>query len=183
MTHGDNDDRRVRRTRHAIFEAFTDLVLTRRYDEIRVGDIIDKADVGRSTFYDHFKGKDDVLVSSIEPLFDVLADAASGNVVRERLFLVLSHFWDQRALARIIFSSALFFKLSRKLADMIEERLTNGGSAPPRLIAVERATSTLGTIKAWLAGEFSCDIDAFTDYLASAKSAKPMDISRVGAGR
>jgi len=160
------DDRRVRRTRLAIFNAFNALVLSRRYDEIRVADIIEAADVGRSTFYDHFKSKDDVLLRSIEPLFDILADTAAGQVVRERLFFVLSHFWDQRALARVIFGPALFFKLTRKLADMIELRLDREGEAfPRRALAIDLATSQLGVIKAWLTGEFACDIDAMTDYL------------------
>jgi len=160
------DDRRVRRTRMAIFKAFNALVLSRRYDEIRVADIIEAADVGRSTFYDHFNNKDDVLLRSIEPLFDILADTAARPVVRERLFLVLSHFWDQRALARVIFGSALFFKLTRKLADMIEPRLDRGEAPfPARAFAIDLATSQLGVIKAWLMGEFACDIDVMTDYL------------------
>ena len=168
MNEADQEDRRVRRTRLAIFKAFNALVLAQRYDEIRVADIIENADVGRSTFYDHFKSKDDVLLRSIEPLFDILADAAVGRVVRERLFFVLSHFWDQRALARIIFGPALFFKLSRKLVDMIEPRLEReGGALPIRARAIDLAASQLGVIKAWLAGEFTCEIDTLADYLVT----------------
>ena len=53
-------DRRVERTRLAILRAFRDLVLTREYDAISVRDIAAAADVGRSTFYEHFDDKDDV---------------------------------------------------------------------------------------------------------------------------
>lgn len=166
MTNSDaSEDRRVNRTRRAIFDAFRDQVLTRRYSEIRIGDIIDAADVGRSTFYDHFKSKDDVLLTSIEPLFAVLADAAAGKADIKAVEFVLAHFWEQRALARVIFSADLFFKLARKLAAMTEARL--GGSDQDKLAASERAYATLGAIKAWLAGEFSISVDAFAEYLAT----------------
>ncbi len=170
MTDHEIDDRRVRRTRRAIFDAFRDLVLSRRYDEIRVGDIFAAADIGKSTFYEHFSNKDDVLLSSIEPLFDVLADAATGDVMRERLVFVLSHFWDQRAMARVIFGQDLYFKLARKLTEMIERRIpTNDVALPSRLVAIECANAQLSTIRAWLAGEFQYDVDAFAAHLAQSR--------------
>lgn len=163
------DDRRVRRTRLAIFEAFKTLVLSRRYDEIRVADIIETADVGRSTFYDHFNGKDDVLLSSIEFLFDSLADTVTRRVARDRVFFVLSHFWDQRALARTIFGHDLFFKLTRKLAGMMEERLIADGVSPEaaRIHATEAAMAQLGLIKVWSAGDLSCDAEVLADHFVT----------------
>ncbi|MFE3025048.1 TetR/AcrR family transcriptional regulator [Nocardia tengchongensis] len=60
-------DRRVRRTRAALHRALIELMLTRPYARITVRDIIDRADVGRSTFYAHYRDKDDLLlVSCIE---------------------------------------------------------------------------------------------------------------------
>ena len=163
------DDRRVRRTRLAIFEAFKTLVLSRRYDEIRVADIIETADVGRSTFYDHFTGKDDVLLSSIEVLFDVLADTVTQRVARENVFFVLSHFWDQRSLSRMILGQDLFFKLARKLSGMMEERLIADGASPQaaRIHATEAAMAQLGLIKSWSAGDLACDVDALADHFVT----------------
>ncbi|MGN2635176.1 TetR/AcrR family transcriptional regulator [Nocardia takedensis] len=62
-------DRRVRRTRNLLNRALIELMLERGYDRISVADILERADIGRSTFYAHFRDKDDLLlVSSTEYL-------------------------------------------------------------------------------------------------------------------
>ena len=58
-------DRRVLRTRRALHAALMALILEKRYDKITVQNIIDKADVGRSTFYAHFRDKEDLLVKGL----------------------------------------------------------------------------------------------------------------------
>ena len=58
-------DRRVQRTRKVLHEAFVDLILEKRYDKITVQDIIDRANVGRSTFYAHFVDKEDLLLHGL----------------------------------------------------------------------------------------------------------------------
>jgi AcrR family transcriptional regulator len=65
-------DRRVRRTRHALIAALIELVLEKRYDAITIQNLLDRADVGRSTFYAHYRGKDDLLLRSFEGLLAML---------------------------------------------------------------------------------------------------------------
>jgi AcrR family transcriptional regulator len=61
-------DRRVTRTRRALKEALTDLILEKGYESVTVQDVIDRADVGRSTFYAHFIDKDDLLMAILADL-------------------------------------------------------------------------------------------------------------------
>ncbi|HYN87660.1 MAG TPA: TetR/AcrR family transcriptional regulator [Ardenticatenaceae bacterium] len=65
-------DRRSQRTRQMLGAALVELMLRKRYDDITVQDIIDEANVGRSTFYAHYLDKDDLLVSGFTRVLDAL---------------------------------------------------------------------------------------------------------------
>ncbi len=173
MTVDEHHDRRIRRTQMAIFNAFRGLVLSRRYDDIRVADIITAADVGRSTFYEHFNSKDDVLLSSIEPLFAILADIPAGQARRDRVQFLAGHFWEQRAFARVIFNGDIYERLTRKLTDMIEVRLEKELAAQRRLSAVAHASSLLGVLRAWIAGDFTMSAEELTAQLLTGGAATP----------
>lgn len=65
-------DRRQRKSREAIYQAFNQLLLHKRYEQITVQDIIDEADISRSTFYAHFETKDMLLKAMCGDIFDHL---------------------------------------------------------------------------------------------------------------
>jgi len=65
---GERPDRRVTRTRRALEDALTSLILEKGYEAVTVQDIVDRANVGRSTFYAHFVDKDDLLLASFHDI-------------------------------------------------------------------------------------------------------------------
>jgi AcrR family transcriptional regulator len=67
-------DRRVQRTRRQLHDALLDRILEKRYDAITVQEILDRAEVGRSTFYTHFRDKNELLTSGF-PLLKASLDS------------------------------------------------------------------------------------------------------------
>lgn len=79
-------DRRQRKTREAIFSAFTELLSKKDFNQITVGEIIDKADVGRATFYSHFETKDFLLKIFCEELFCHIFDTEKNISNHKHIF-------------------------------------------------------------------------------------------------
>lgn len=73
------EDRRSQRTRRLLHRAIMSLMQEKRYESITVQDIIDRADVGRSTFYAHYQDKEDLINSNLQEIFDDLSQSLAGN--------------------------------------------------------------------------------------------------------
>ncbi len=90
-------DRRQRKTRSAIFSAFSNLLEKKKYSAITVQEIIDEANVGRTTFYSHFETKDMLLQTMCEDIFEhIFAEKLpeqkeTKKNTREDFELTLSH--------------------------------------------------------------------------------------------
>jgi AcrR family transcriptional regulator len=155
-------DRRAARTRAALIDAFNHLALSHRKN-IRVADIVALANVGRSTFYEHYKSADDIHLQAMQRPFALLADAAAGMGDEARLTGQLHHFWENRALARTSFMGRMHDKVTRLLAGMIEERLRDEEDAlaiPLRLAALQLAEAALAPIRGWVTAEAPCAAEA-----------------------
>jgi AcrR family transcriptional regulator len=160
-------DRRVERTRRVVMDAFRELLFECGYARMTVRDIIDRADVGRSTFYEHFESKEDVLRQSLSPVFTPLADTIGPAHDFERLRLVVEHFWHGRRLTSATFTGAARDVLSGYLAELIAERLDlrrrgSGGAAPLLplpLVAAYLAEAQLSLFERWFRETNPCAPD------------------------
>src|SRR5688500_8340484 len=68
----DKQDRRSQRTQHLLSAAFVQLLREKSYGAITVSDIIERANVGRSTFYSHYQDKDDLFVNELDRVIELL---------------------------------------------------------------------------------------------------------------
>lgn len=99
------NDRRSVRTRRMLGRALVELMLEKRYDTITVQEIIDRANVGRSTFYAHFMDKEDLLQNETAELIERLVlhteRAASSNHLIPSLAM-LRHVFESHELIRAL---------------------------------------------------------------------------------
>jgi AcrR family transcriptional regulator len=172
-------DARVRRTRQALREAFFKLISTRPYDDFGVADIAGRAGVARSTFYEHFRGKDDLLLASLGDLLDVLAQCPQPGADPGRLDRVLCHFWDNRRLDRATFGGPARPRIARALALRVESNLGPAASVPAaRLLARQISEGMLGLLLAWLTGELAGDASAMAVILRQTAQASAQAMVR-----
>lgn len=125
-------DRRQIKTRKAIFNAFCGLLKHKRYDHITVQEIIDTADVGRSTFYSHFETKDLLLNAVCEEMFYHIFkhnpcpwSAFDNNNIEYELSHILWHIKESHDdLSAILLSdsSELFMEYFKKHLQNVFER-------------------------------------------------------------
>lgn len=157
-------DRRVARTQRALSEALFDLIQVKRYDRITVQDIIDRADVGRSTFYAHYQTKDELLLSSIDRLTEDLDRFFDERTVLEGPLLpargLFHHVAGQRRVFTALFGtrgielmmSAATDLLSRRAAD-VARALDAAGIAhgvDPEVRGVYYAGAFMAFVRWWL---------------------------------
>jgi AcrR family transcriptional regulator len=125
-------DRRIRRTCERLGSALVALIQDRPIDDVTVQDVLDRASVGRSTFYLHYSDKDDLLLSQLEKFLETMSTALSiRKEESHRVVLVaelFAHIGDQKKLYRALADSGRlndFFDLAQGyFARGIEQRLT-----------------------------------------------------------
>ena len=155
-------DRRIRRSRATLTAAFTELALQRGYPNIGIQDVVDRADVGRSTLYAHFSGKADLLAHSLDTHLSLIADCTLKPELEPRLVGVIEHFWLQRNVARTMLGGDAGVAISRLLVQRLEQALVQlrraGGARSTidaRLVAEQLAAGQLAVLKTWLGGRAS----------------------------
>jgi AcrR family transcriptional regulator len=149
-------DRRTARTHAALMQAFIGLLLEEGYDAVTVERVCEKADIGRSTFYMHFAGKDDILRDAMKNPSSVLASLVTAQYAPAEIVPPLEHFREQKT------RNAMFFTWPIKpiwvtcLAELVEQQLKTPAfrgrtpRVPLALIALGIAEAQIGLIAHWL---------------------------------
>ena len=155
----DRQDRRSQRTRHLVGEAFVQLLKEKGYSAITVNDIIGRANIGRSTFYSHYRDKEDLFVTQLDGVIDVLSHHMPNQ--REIPFFpslgLFRHVGEEYELYKAIVWTPgidLFVKhLQTSLSHRIEQGFQESGrefEIPIPMMANFIAGSFLTLLKWWL---------------------------------
>jgi AcrR family transcriptional regulator len=178
----DKTDRRSQRTRRLLTAALVELMFEKRFDAISVQDILDRADIGRSTFYGHFSSKEALLYSSLGDMLHGLelhmaeegesqgaGDSQDGGLVLLPSLGLFRHVKQHQRLYRALFSSSslepMTQTLQQQLAQIVERNLgaraTVSPARPPAvplpILADFVAGAFLTLLRSWLEGN-----DAYT---------------------
>lgn len=159
-----NLDQRVRRTHERLGMALLELIVEKPIDQVTVQEVLDRASVGRSTFYLHFRDTDDLLLSQLEAFLEIQSTALS--VRKEKSYRVVpvaelfAHIGQQNRLYRALATSGRlndFFDLAQGYFGRgIERRLIESGrlaKLSPRELnarASALAGSLLSLLRWWL---------------------------------
>lgn len=150
--------------RSAIISAFSDIVLEGAYDRCRVLDIVARSGVARSTFYEHFQSRDDVLRDLLRFPFGILAQLATPGCDLARMALMLEHVAENRALLKSLTANPGLETLIAVFSDVLE---SSAGLAPYRARAL--AGAYMAVLTEWLSGSdrrSAADLAAFMRELA-----------------
>lgn len=182
-------DRRVRRTRHALEQALISLILEKGYDAVTIEDITNRADLGRTTFYLHFKDKEDLLMQTIDSIAEdflehheaVLGQFESPesainklklNMDRRVIYQIFLHAHDNADLYKVMLRGEGGIKASRRLVDLIKDETIKRLKSikeleidvPIEVISVFFAGTLVELIKWWLEEEQPYEIEEMVKY-------------------
>lgn len=164
-------DRRQRKTRQAIHRAFESLMSERHYSAVTVVQIIERADIGRSTFYAHFETKEDLLddmcADMFGHVFEGVTEFCGGHAdlrdvgLAGKLAHLLYHLRDSYSgvCGKLIAEGEPHFttRFKRELETLFtrESSMTKAGisnvSAPTGLLAAMQASAFMEAVTWWLA--------------------------------
>jgi AcrR family transcriptional regulator len=155
-------DRRVRKTKASLHDALFGLAREKPYPSIAVKEILNRANVGRSTFYTHFCGKDDLLQSGIHEILETFQDRPRVGRPLERLLgfslPLLKHIEGHRRVAGprmkgegwLIMHGHLENVLTRLIADEVATLPPGRPEPPPPSALVARyVASTFVLVLNW----------------------------------
>ena len=155
-------DRRTRRTRQLLRSALLALLKEKSYEEISVQDIIERADVARSTFYMHYLDKDDLLTGGHGVLAENLGQQLTSHAGENRTSVFSSRAWfyhiqAQVPILKVIAKDPAMDLAMKTLRGIIRRSVEEGmhthslieNTSVPLCLVVDYLTDTLMTLIKW----------------------------------
>lgn len=157
-------DRRVQRTQHVLGDALVELMHRKPFNEITVQEVLDLAQVGRSTFYLHYRDKDDLFLSDAEQFFEGMANLLTRRGEVSKRVAPVREFFTHLAEASEFYTSLIAAGKVQDVMELaqgyfaraIEQRLTELAPQPARASAYRTALShalagaMLSLLKWWI---------------------------------
>jgi len=156
-------DRRTRKTRQILRDTLFGLLKEKRYDDISVQDIIERADVARSTFYVHYVDKDDLLTGrhgifaeNLGQQLTAHAGEHGENTMSSRAWFY--HIQAQGDILKVIAKDSVIELTMKTLRGIIHDSVqhsmqghTQSGNEPsvPLPLIADYLTDTLMTLIKW----------------------------------
>ena len=169
-------DRRIIRTRGLLRDALMALILEKGYEAVTIQEITERANLGRATFYLHYKDKEELLVSSLETVFDELVATLDPPVISQQLnntpiMAVFTHAKENSDLYRVLLSGEGSAKIYRRIQDYIAKEaidrffpfLPKERPFPDDLLANYLAGSLLALTAWWLENEMPYPAEEMTN--------------------
>ena len=165
-------DRRTDRTRAALMTALVDILLSEGYSAVTVERIAERANVGRSTFYMHYNGKDDILKASLTRPSSRLAALVGGDIAAQSLVPLLLHFHENRKRNRVFFGWETRDIWVRCLSGLIASNLAttvhkhrDRPLIPVPMIARQIAEAQIALVSNWLLANTATKPDTIAEAL------------------
>ena len=179
MKAGIKNDRRTQKTKKLLATALVELIIEKGYDAVTIQDIIDRANVGRSTFYSHYESKEQLLVGNInfqQSLIDLPAgdpeNFPCGVNVSYLFQHTKQHLHLAKALARtkgIELLSSYFAELcAAQIYDQLKKRLSVRASRAEQQMTRYKAEASAGALIRmlfkWLADGATVPAEKMIEY-------------------
>jgi AcrR family transcriptional regulator len=178
-------DKREQKSLDAIYNAFRKVISEKDYESITIQDIIDNANISRSTFYAHFKQKDDVLDGICVSIFDHVFstslhkekdhDFSNSSIFDYKHLIthIFYHFLDEKYLIHAILSSQgknLFIKNLREKIQGLSEacvssKLLYKDEVPENLQVYQLTESFIGLLTYFVMVDENISPEQMTEYL------------------
>jgi AcrR family transcriptional regulator len=158
MTMKQHEDRRMRRTQQALADAMIALTLEKGYDAVTIRDITEHADVGYTTFFRHYRDKDDLLHDVLAVVFAEFIEhlESQSSTTTEPIkkgILIFRYVQEHAEIIRVLFDSKTIRNELMTLATqkvICHNQSFHHDIIPIEVLAHNFIVSTLGLIEWWL---------------------------------